>query len=68
MAKREWVDKNHFRVVSDDGRRSWLYETDGWTDTCIEVADHHPDGTTDAYEADNSVVGQLFWDGKGRHK
>ena len=66
--QKQWVDKSHYRVTSADGRKSWLYETDGWTSTCIEVADHYPDETTVAYEADSSVIGQLFHGGKRRRK
>ena len=64
MAEKHWVDSDHYRVVSEDGRESWLYEADGGLvhpDTCIEKADHAEDGTTTAYEADNSVIGQLFF-------
>lgn len=68
MGNKEWVDKNHYRVTSDDGRKSWLYETDGWFSHCVEVAEHHQGGTTDAYEADSSIIGQLFHGGKGKHK
>ena len=69
MSKRSRVDSNHVRVTSDDGRRSYLYEVDALgPDVCKEVADHHKDGTTTAYEADNSFVGALFWGGKGRRK
>jgi hypothetical protein len=68
MARESWVDKNHFRRTSDDGRTSYLYRTDGWFDYCEEIAEHHPDGTTDAYEVDDSILGQLFGSGKGSHK
>lgn len=65
---REWVDKNHYRDTIDDGRKSYLYESDGLNSHCVEVADHHKDGTTDAYKADNSILGSLFHGGKGEHK
>ncbi len=68
MTKEAWVDKNHVRVTSDDGSKSYLYKSDGWTRNCVEVADHHSDGTTDAYEPDTSIVGGLFHGGKGKHK
>jgi hypothetical protein len=65
MSDTNWVDKDHYRVTSDDSRTSYLYKADGGLfgpDTCEEVAEHHSDGTTDAYEHDNS------FDGKGAHK
>jgi hypothetical protein len=34
----------------------------------IEVAEHHKDGTTTAYEADNSILGSLIWGSKGKQK
>jgi len=68
MPKEEWVDKNHVRVTSDDGRKSYLYETDGWSRHCTEIAEHHKDGTTDAYEPDTSPIGVFFHGGKGKHK
>ena len=68
MGKREWVDENHYRETSDDGRRSYLYKTGGGFSDLEEVADHHEDGTTDAYEPDNSIIGSLFHGSKGKHK
>jgi len=68
MTKEKWVDKNHVRVTTDDGRRSYLYKSDGWTRTCEEVADHTKDGKTIAYEADNSFSGTMFFGGKGKRK
>ena len=46
-------DDGSVRVVSENGRKSWLFESEGLfgdLNNCIEVADHHEDGTTDAYE------------------
>lgn len=63
---KEWVDNDHYRVVSDDGTKSWLYEADGGLlgpDTCVEVTDHHSDGTTDAFEPLSPLGG-----GRGDHK
>ncbi len=71
MGKKHWVDDDHYREVSDDGRKSWLYEADGGLlspDTCVEVAEHHEDGTTTAWEKDSSIFGELFWGGKGKKK
>ena len=63
-----WVDDHHYRVVSADGSRSWLYYTEtGWDKKCVEVADHAPDGTTYAYEAP-SVSDTFFRDGRGLPK
>lgn len=67
MSEKHWVDDDHYRTVSSDGKTSYLFKADGggfFTDTCVEVADHNSDGTTDAYEPDNS----LFGDGRGDHK
>ena len=63
---KDWVDEDHYRVTSDDGKSSVLYEADGGLfgpDTVVEVADHHSDGTTDAYEPLSPLVG-----GRGDHK
>ena len=63
MAEKNWVDNEHYRVVSDDGKTSYLYKADGGLfhpDSCIEIAEHHEDGTTDAYEVDNSILGGLL--------
>jgi hypothetical protein len=75
MAEKHWVDRTHYREVSKDGRESYLYEADTsvlgsllGTDRCVEVADHNPDGTTDAYEYDGSILGSLFHGGRGAHK
>ena len=71
MKEKHWVDDNHYRTVSDDGKESYLYEANTnpfVPDKCIEIAEHHSDGTTDAYEADNSVYASLFWGGKGKKK
>lgn len=67
MSEKVRVDDNHYRIVEDDGKTSRLYETDGGLfgpDTCVEVADHHPDGTTTAYEPTDP----LFTDGRGKKK
>lgn len=64
MSEKHWVDDNHYRIVSDDGRTSRLYEADGGLfgpDTCVEVADHDTDGTTVAYEPTDP----LFTNGRG---
>lgn len=55
---KNWVDKNHYRTTSDDGKTSHLYKFNGVfsSDTCVEIAEHHSDGTTDAYEVGG------FWD------
>lgn len=69
--KKSWVDDNTYRVTSDDGKRSWLYESDGnplSPDVCTEVADHNEDGTTDAYEYDGGIFADLFFGSKGSKK
>ncbi len=69
MSGREWVDSSHYRDTSDDGSSSYLYEVDdSGLSHCTEVADHHQDGTTDAYEVDSSGLGSLLSGGKGEHK
>ena len=65
MADKHWVDEDHYRTVSDDGKTSYLYKADGGLlgpDTCEEVAEHHSDGTTVAFKHDSS------FDGKGAEK
>jgi hypothetical protein len=61
MSDKNWVDKDHYRVTSEDGSKSWLYEASKdmflGIDHCIEVADHHSDGTTDAYEYKPTLFG-----------
>lgn len=71
MSKKVWVDSDHYRIVSDDGRSSELYESPGWfsPDRCVEVTDHNADGTTDAYEVAGFV--EAFLNGgdlRGDHK
>jgi hypothetical protein len=62
------VDADHVRVTSDDGRSSALYEVSALGErVLVEVADHHADGTTEAYES-NSTRGLLFDDGRGARK
>ena len=57
MADEKWVDNHHYRIVSEDGTRSWLYYTEtGWDKECIEVTDHTSDGESYSYEAPG------FWD------
>jgi hypothetical protein len=69
MSKKVKVDDDHYRIVTDDGRKSWLYEKDGSFDRCIEVAEHHPSGTTDAWEYDNGTIFNfLFNNSKGEKK
>lgn len=67
--EKHWVDDNHYRIVSHDGETSYLYEVSGiWGSShCVEMADHHSDGTTDAYEV-GGVLDSLFNGGKGEHK
>lgn len=55
--QKHWVDKSHYRVVSADGRKSYLYETNGWTSWCVGITDHHPGGTTEEFEVDHSFLG-----------
>jgi hypothetical protein len=68
MGKESWVDNDHVRVTSSDGKESFLYKVDETGErTCVEATDHHKDGTTDAYEP-GGVFDSLFGDGKGKHK
>ena len=71
MSEKHWIDDEHYRVVSDEGDKSWLYKADGglwFPDSCIEVAEHHSDGTTDAYEYDGSFMSSQFYGGKEAKK
>lgn len=67
--EKSWVDRNHYRTVSEDGETSYLYEVSGifCESHCVEIAKHHSDGTTDAYEP-GGFLSQLFSDGTGTHK
>jgi len=70
MSEKSWVDKNHYRITSEDGCKSWLYETYGifGASKCVEVAEHYPDGTTEAWEADPEAYWNIFSNGKGKKK
>lgn len=71
MAEKHWIDANHYRVVSEDGKTSWVYEADGslfGTDTCIEVADHNIDGTTTAHNYEYGIMNSLTNGGRGDKK
>lgn len=71
MSEKIWVDDNHYRTVADDGRSSVLTEVTGFfgqIHTPIEVADHHSDGTTTAYEADNGFWASSFNGSRGDKK
>ncbi len=68
MANESWLDSNHVRVTSDDGRTSYLYEIDALGQrTCTEVARRKADGTTDDY-VPSRVLDDLFWGGRDRYK
>jgi len=43
MINEEWVDENHIRVTLDGGRKSYLFESDGWTITNVEVEEDTKD-------------------------
>lgn len=56
MGDKHWVDDNHYRTVEEDGKTSYLFVADGgvfFEDTCIEVAEHHSDGTTTTHDPDD---------------
>ncbi len=67
MAKESWLDSNHVRVTSEDGRTSYLYEVDPFGErTCTEIAERKADGTTEDY-IPRRVLDDLFW-GSSRYK
>ncbi len=71
MAEKHWIDDNHYREVSEDGKTSWVYKADGGlfsTDTCIEVADHRDDGTTVAHNYEYGIMNSLIYGGRGDKK
>lgn len=71
MSEKKWVDDNHYRTVSEDGTKSWLFEVSDslfTPDPCIEVAHHNSDGTTDAWDYDSSFLSSLFKDSRGEKK
>ena len=71
MSEKHWVDDDHYRMVDSDGKTSWLYKADGGVfsqDSVVERADHHEDGSTTAYEIDNSFLGGLFGGFRGKEK
>lgn len=72
------VNNKQYRTVSSDGKTSHLYEADtsllgsfglGF-DKCIEVADHHSDGTTTAHEREHEhgFLNNIFYGGRGKKK
>jgi hypothetical protein len=69
MGDKHWVDNNHYRTVSDDGKTSYLYEVTGifGTSHCTEIAEHHSDGTTTAYEV-GGLLDSIFNSDKGSRK
>lgn len=64
------VDENHFRETDDDGTKSWLYEKENWFSkpVCIEVTDHHEDGTSTSYKYDGSLFPGAINGGRGGKK
>lgn len=70
MSKTTYEEGNRFRETSDDGRTSYAGTLKGFWGTKVydEVADHHPDGTTIAYEYDPSFRASLFDGGRGKKK
>lgn len=79
--KKSWVRNRkgkatHIRETSEDGKKSYLYKVKGGLSglitgpkgSCVEIAEHRDDGSTDAYEADTSLIGMLFHGGKGSKK
>jgi len=60
MGKESRVDSDHVRVTRDDDRQSILYRIDSFGNRIAEeIADHHKDGTTDAYKVDWSISGAI---------
>ncbi len=72
MAEKHRVDDTHFREVSDDGRKSYLYEDGGGIlspfPKCVEITEHYENGTTQAFEVDHGIVAGLLYGGKGDPK
>jgi hypothetical protein len=64
---RSWVDDNHYRDTSEDGKTSYLYEAGTFSDTPVEIAEHHSDGSTTAYEV-GGILDSIFNGGKGDQK
>lgn len=70
MSTKSRVDADHYRVTSDDGKTSTLYERSDsvfFPDRPVEVADNNSNGTTTAYEYDGGLFG-LFRGGRGGRK
>ena len=71
MRKTVEVNENQYRLVDEDGRRSYLYEKNDsffFPDKCLEIAVHHEDGTTDAHLPDTSIYGAFVNDCLGEKK
>lgn len=66
MAEKKWVSPGVYRVTSEDGNKSWLYEKSEWLSppTLIEIAEHdQSEGTTRAWEVNQGIFG-----GKAKEK
>lgn len=59
------VDDKHYREVDENGETSYLFERTGMLtpDICVEVAEHHKDGTTTPYEYDPSLSNFMLGNG-----
>ena len=71
MSKITRVDDSHYRITDDNKRTSRLYENSGnifIPDDCVEVTDHHSNGTSTSYEADNSLWADFWFGGRGKKK
>jgi len=68
MAKESWLDSNHVRVTSEDGRTSYLYEIDASGQrNCTEISERRADGTTDDY-IPARALDDLFWGARSRRR
>lgn len=57
MSTRHWIDDTHYRVSSDDGKTSYVYQVRGLfgRSVLVGILEHNPDGSTTAYEASGDV-------------
>jgi hypothetical protein len=61
MPREAWMDSNHVRVTSEDGKTSFLYEVDAHgARTCTEIIERQPDGSMDS-RLTARALDYLFW-------
>ena len=69
--EKHWVDDEHYRIVSKNGKESLLYRAESGilgVDSIQEISEHRENGTTQAYEFEGGILWTILSDNKGRAK